>query len=72
MRTFTVYGAKIRACNAGCADSFRTDRGMSMIYPAVDLDDGTWTSWENASHKLHFCAYCGEYDRKHLAKQGIE
>ncbi len=71
MKTFTVYGRKVKAHNAGCADGFRTDRRLGMIYasPLVLEDDGrvTAVSWEEASRIWNYCCYCGPSRKENVA-----
>lgn len=61
LRTFTVLGMKVRAHNAGCAQSFREDRKVGLIYGQVcDADDHSKVyGWGQGSRELDFCVYCG-------------
>lgn len=64
LKKFTVFGRKIKAHNAMCADSFRTDRKCGLIYPSYQLIEadgslGPIVSVEVASVECDFCAYCG-------------
>ncbi len=71
MRTFTVYGRKVKAHDASCADGFRTDRRYGMIYvsPLVLEDDGSMkaVSWEEASCIWDYCVYCGPSSERRAA-----
>ena len=60
MKTFTVYGEKVKACGTGCADSFRSDRQHRLIYPAV-LYGNKQVSWVEASRLGNWCVYCRTY-----------
>lgn len=47
------------ACDHICATGFREDRRCGLIYGPYRFNDGTWAkSWEEASRKDKFCAYC--------------
>ena len=61
LRRYTVFGLKVMAHNANCADSFREDRKHGLIYPPVcDADDNSKVyNWETGSVELGFCVYCG-------------
>ena len=61
LRMFTVLGVKVKAHNAGCAQSFREDRKAGLIYGRVcDADDHSKVyGWEEGSMELGFCVYCG-------------
>jgi hypothetical protein len=61
LRTYTVFGRKVRAHSAICADSFRQDRKSGLIYPPVcDADNRSLVyGWEEGSRELGFCVYCG-------------
>ena len=59
MRRYTYRGRKFLACDATCADSFKTDRRYGLIYGSVRIvPDNRVVSWERGSIECGFCAYC--------------
>lgn len=62
MQTFKIHGRSFRACNSGCADCFRTDRRMGLIYgPSAIEDNGRITLHDREPWSMlaDCCAYCG-------------
>ena len=56
---YRVFGRKVRAHNAMCADGFREDRKHGLIYSSYNVE-GTIMSVEQASLECDFCVYCGK------------
>ncbi len=52
-----------RACDAGCADSYKTDRRMGLIYGQIRVysEDGSYEDcgWNRGSTLAQTCVYCG-------------
>jgi hypothetical protein len=67
-RKLPVYrykGKGFRACGKMCADNFRTDRKLGLLYPAVKLVNGSgefvkFITAQQYSLKFNACAYCGK------------
>jgi len=59
LKIYKVFGRRVRAHNANCADGFREDRKHGLIYPSYSVD-GEIMSVEAASIECDFCVYCGK------------
>jgi len=57
LQTRTVLGAKVTVCSKNCADSFRQDKQMGLIYPQ-GFDNGQYYSWIDWCKKWGKCVYC--------------
>jgi hypothetical protein len=65
LETYTIGKRKFLACDDSCADGFRTDRRLGLIYGSVRITpENRVVGWEEGSVECRFCAYCsaGEPD----------
>lgn len=55
----TVYGVRGLFCSESCAECFRSDRNLGLIYCAYkDEDTGRVYNPEEASIHFEHCCYC--------------
>jgi hypothetical protein len=60
--------AKALFCDDQCREAFAEDRRYGLIYGPYRFEDGTLAlTWERASERDEFCAYCGP--TKDLSKE---
>jgi hypothetical protein len=62
LRRYKVWGQWFKAHDIDCADGFKTDRRYGAIYGPYRYEDGSYAmTWEEASLRDDFCAYCGPH-----------
>jgi len=63
LRAYQRQRRRFLACNLTCANAYKTDRKTGLMYGAFRFRDGCFAkSWEEASDRARFCAYCGATD----------
>lgn len=59
------------ACNASCASGFKTDRQHGLIYGPFKFENGQFAlTWEQASRRSFFCAYCRKPAKLEIQSNG--